>query len=37
MGTRLQVMPRALIATMVVMRFTLAIPVEKANTMMQIW
>ena len=36
-GTRLQFMPRARMVTAVVIRFTEATPVEKANTMMSTW
>ena len=34
-GTRFQVMPRARIVTIVVIRFTPAMPVENAKVMMQ--
>ena len=36
-GTRFQVIPLARIVTMVVIRLTLAMPVEKANTMIVVW
>ncbi|CAB4910309.1 unannotated protein [freshwater metagenome] len=36
-GVRAQVMPRARIVTMVVIKLTPAIPVENAKVMMQTW